>query len=298
MNFRQATQKKFRWLDGYKFWRAQYILRNDVFLNLCEKKASLKKEYIKKAKALLDKETLDKLGYGDSGVPPRVTSDYVKTIRSLPKEVFVIGKEMSIVDGEIGKYFPSLHIPKFVDAVEIIDSIINSTFDSKIYVSDISDESIIYPGFMHSDLSRYVLVVNPEKNKSRYVELKIDCSADISHILKTVCSVIEADKVKNNESFESCKMFLDIEMETYLIKKRNGVAYNAGSGSDSSRAIGLWLYDHAEETDCTQAAAVSAIMERPFMKKLGKNKLDTDTLKRMHRQTRKCIERGEVLKIQ
>lgn len=298
MSFHQATQKKFRWLDGYKFWRAQYILRSDVFLNLCERKEYLRNQYITKAKELLDKDTLNRLGYGDSSVPPRVTSDYVKTIKSLPKEVFAIGKEMSIVDGEIGKYFPSLHVPKIVDTDKIIDSIINSTFNFRIYVNDISDESIIYPGVMHSDLSRYVLVINPEQNKSRYVELKIDCSADIGHILNTVCSVIEADKVKNNETFESCKMFLDIEMETYLIKKRNGVAYNAGSGSDSSRAVGLWLYDYAEETGCKQAAAVSAIMERPFMKKLGKDKLDPDTLKRMHRQTKKCVERAEVLKIQ
>lgn len=200
--------------------------------------------------------------------------------------------QMAIAGEDTGPEFP------FSDVLErsetIIDAIIKGTFP---VFSDMDKMTgAHFSGIAHGYLGPAVELLDSVPVGVEECTLKIDCNAPVTAILARVARIVEGVKKRGDKDYVSFLPHLEVRLTKFELEGRAGVAYEPVS--DPSRAIGIWLFDYIEKTECKQREAARLIGEQKFMKRLVGGRSDEDAWRRMYRRTKACVEAAEVLKIQ
>lgn len=165
--------------------------------------------------------------------------------------------------------------------------------------------------FMHtgSSLNKFKNSIRPKARGQRiqwekqedgsilFSEMNIDINCDIDLIVKEfqifLSSVIfsESDKKTGQDARKIEKIYK--EYATMYLKKSTDISYT--QAWDTSRAIGLWLWDFVKKNNVTISSAIRELQKNSFLKFLGYSESSERVFSRMYAQTDKCIKNGEVL---
>lgn len=198
-----------------------------------------------------------------------------------------------LIDGEdTGQEFPFGGVLKRSET--IIDAIIKGPFPLFSDMDKMTGDH--YSGVAHSYLGPVIELLESVPAGVEECTLKIDCSAPVTAILAQVARVVEGVKKRSNKDYVSFLPHIEVRLTKFELEGRAGVAYEPVS--DPSRAIGIWIFDYIEKTECSQREAARVIGEQTFMKRLVGDRTDEEAWRRMYRRTKACVEAADVLKIQ
>lgn len=273
------------WLSGYAFWRGQYSVRNQRYKEMA---SALSKRKIEVAKECGRDYILQNMVIWGVNEDPFVYERKIQKRRPLNLDDILDLKSSKMA---LNKEFP--YVSHEIDPLIIIDEICNGKFPPNF---DNICEDMKLPVVFRSKAVYYRAC-----DRHGLEILAIDSDAEIFTIVSEVKRCIEFIKEKKDLSIINKEDVVLRSGDVGLLKdelKLSGSAYRVNS--DESRALGLILFEYAENNDCSDAQTIRSIrkeLTEHGPKNFGKADSSDRQFQRWLTNTRKCIDAAEVLEI-